>query len=83
MRSRRFRLLAVALLAGALALTGCTVPIVAPNTGDGAVAPSGQPAPAASGQAAWRPCPDVPGQLVGRGAQGMTYDCATIKVPQD
>jgi pimeloyl-ACP methyl ester carboxylesterase len=82
-RTRRFRFLAVALLAGALVLTGCTVPVVAPNTGDGAVAPSGQPAPAASGQAAWRPCPDVPGKLVGRGANGMTYDCATIKVPQD
>ncbi|MDG4823826.1 alpha/beta hydrolase [Asanoa sp. WMMD1127] len=78
----RLRLLALGLLAGLLVLTGCTVPVIAPNSG-GNVAPSAQPAPAASGQPAWRPCPEVPAQLVGRGANGMSYDCATLKVPQD
>jgi pimeloyl-ACP methyl ester carboxylesterase len=78
----RLRLVLLGLLAGLLALAGCTVPVVAPNAGGG-VPPAGQPAPAASGQANWRPCPDVPAQIVGRGARGMSYDCATIKVPQD
>jgi pimeloyl-ACP methyl ester carboxylesterase len=78
----RFRLIALGLLAGLLALAGCTVPVVAPNSGNN-VPRAGQPAPAASGQPNWRNCDDVPGKLVGRGARGMSYDCATIKVPQD
>jgi len=83
-RRLRARLLAAALLVAALALGGCTVPVFAPEAGGrGAVAPSGQPAPGPSGQLAWRPCPDVPAQLVGRGAPDMSYDCATLKVPQD
>jgi pimeloyl-ACP methyl ester carboxylesterase len=78
----RLRLLALGLLAGLLVLTGCTVPVISPDAGNNA-APGDQPAPAASGEPAWRSCPEVPRQLVGRGASGMKYDCATIKVPQD
>ncbi|SNT32102.1 alpha/beta hydrolase fold [Asanoa hainanensis] len=74
------RLVLLGLLAGLLVLTGCTVPVISPNASNNNNA---APSPAAPGQASWKPCPDVPNQLVGRGASNMTYDCATIKVPQD
>jgi pimeloyl-ACP methyl ester carboxylesterase len=64
-----------------IAVGGCTVPAFAPAggaTATGAANPS-----AAAGSASWSPCPDVPRQLVGRGATGMTYDCATVSVPED
>ena len=40
-----------------------------------------RPCPAPRAQ--WRPCPEVPQELVGRGAAGMTYDCASVAVPRD
>ncbi|MET0424898.1 MAG: alpha/beta hydrolase [Actinoplanes sp.] len=64
-------------------VAGCTVPSFAPNDGDPA-----RPGPAATesaqtGTADWQPCPEVPQELVGRGASGMTYDCAKVQVPRD
>ena len=81
---RRPRLIVALLAAIMAAVAGCTVPTFAP---DG----SGQPAPgAASGKpaapgsaASWRPCPEVPDDLVGRAAAGMTYECASVAVPRD
>ncbi|MEJ3743630.1 alpha/beta hydrolase [Actinomycetes bacterium KLBMP 9797] len=71
-------LFAVALVAG-----GCTVPVYAPKTDRGS-GPRATSAPAPAGQVAtWRPCPEVPEELVNRGAEGMTYECATVAVPQD
>jgi pimeloyl-ACP methyl ester carboxylesterase len=82
--ARTQRRVLTGLVAGALIAAGCTLPVYAPNTdGDGDAAP-GTPAPATSGETArWRPCPDVPEDLVGRTADGMTYECATIAVPED
>ena len=31
----------------------------------------------------WRPCPEVPQELIGAAAPHMTYECATVPVPQD
>ena len=79
------RLFAGLFAAVVVATAGCTLPVVAP-TGSGTPAPT----PGASGaatvpgtQAAWRPCPEVPRRLVGRGASGMTYDCAAVAVPRN
>nr|WP_296066217.1 alpha/beta hydrolase [uncultured Actinoplanes sp.] len=72
----------VALVAAVLlAIAGCTVPAVAPNSSG--AAPTGGGPTEAAGTAQWRPCPEVPQALVGRGAQGMAYDCAKVSVPQD
>lgn len=77
---RRLRLPGV-IAALTLVLAGCTVPPLAPRvTGDGrgeAVTAPG------SGTLRWRPCPEVPAELVGRGAPNMTYECATLAVPRD
>jgi pimeloyl-ACP methyl ester carboxylesterase len=72
------------LVAGALLAAGCALPVYAPKT-DGASEPERErPAPTATGEATiWRPCPDVPEDLVGRSAPGMRYECASIAVPQD
>jgi pimeloyl-ACP methyl ester carboxylesterase len=68
------------LVAGAIVAAGCTLPAVAPRAAE----PGGGPAPRAStSPAVWRACPEVPEELVGRGAANMTYECATITVPQD
>ena len=79
------RLAAGLFAAVVVATAGCTLPVLAPS-GSGTPAPT----PGASGaaavpgtQAAWRPCPEVPRRLVGRGATGMTYDCASVAVPRD
>lgn len=72
----------LAVLAVILAVAaGCTVPTFAPN-GSEEPASSSSAAPGA-GSADWQPCPDVPRQLVGRTAPGMTYDCAKVSVPRD
>ncbi len=82
---RRSRLV-VAVLATILAVsTGCTVPTFAPNgsgevTTPGPDSSRGLPDP---GLADWQPCPEVPTDLVGRGAPNMTYDCARVSVPRD
>lgn len=79
----RLARLAVALpVAMVVALAGCTVPTFAPNgSGGSSSTTSGQSAP--SGTAKWTPCPDVPQDLVGKGASGMEYDCASVPVPED
>lgn len=60
------------LLAVVLLAAGCTIPAFDRAGG-------------ASGGSAldWKPCPEVPRKLVGRGAPNMRYDCATILVPGD
>ncbi|NES28254.1 alpha/beta fold hydrolase [Micromonospora terminaliae] len=62
----------------ALVLTaGCTLPAFAPKAeSEGAAAAPGT-APT------WRACPEVPDELVGRGATGMRYECARIAVPRN
>jgi pimeloyl-ACP methyl ester carboxylesterase len=67
-------------------VSGCTVPSFAPD-GSGETPPTATPqvtASAAPGtNADWKPCPEIPDTLVGRGAAGMTYDCASVDVPRD
>ncbi|WP_433385754.1 alpha/beta hydrolase [Actinoplanes sp. CA-142083] len=81
---RRLRLVAGLLFATVLAVSGCTVPTFAP---DGSSEPTpetnGSSAPLNTGTADWSDCSDVPEKLVGRGATGMAYDCATVDVPRD
>ncbi|BCB87935.1 proteinase [Phytohabitans suffuscus] len=56
----------------------------APETDGAGDGNASRPDPAASGEAAiWRPCPDVPENLVGRTPGGMRYECASVAVPQD
>ncbi|MGN9809816.1 alpha/beta hydrolase [Micromonospora sp. BQ11] len=65
------------LAAAALVTAGCTLPAFAPSTdveGE-AAAPGSAPA--------WRACPEVPEELVGRSAPDMRYECATIEVPSN
>ncbi|WP_433296546.1 alpha/beta hydrolase [Actinoplanes sp. CA-030573] len=82
---RRLRLVAGILLATVLAVAGCTVPTFAPDgSGEGTPAGNGSAAPSpGAGTADWRNCDNVPEELVGRGAAGMSYDCATIQVPKN
>ncbi|MEV1290305.1 alpha/beta hydrolase [Micromonospora sp. NPDC049679] len=76
--SRTHRLTLAVLVAVTLLATGCTMPVFAPRTtGDGSAARGNTGAPV------WKPCPEVPQDLVGRGAPGMSYDCAKIAVPGD
>lgn len=79
--SRRFvALLAVMLLS----LSGCTLPAFAPNGADEPARPgSAATSMPATGDVDWRPCPDVPRDLVGRAASGMSYHCASVPVPRD
>ncbi|HEX8347738.1 MAG TPA: alpha/beta hydrolase [Actinoplanes sp.] len=79
--ARTSRPTVAALLAALVVAAGCTLPVFAP-TDDGA-GPVGAPAPGGSGAAQWRPCPEVPRELVGRFAPGVSYDCATVQVPRD
>ncbi|GAA1605589.1 alpha/beta hydrolase [Actinoplanes couchii] len=75
-------LLTVLVLATA---AGCTLPSFAPTGADDPAKPGGSVGSSGttSGTASWKPCPDVPTDLVGRAARGMDYDCATVQVPQD
>lgn len=63
-----------ALLALSLAATGCT--LVEDDEPD-------RPDVGTAADVEWRACPEVPEDLVGAGARGMTYECATIAVPRD
>jgi pimeloyl-ACP methyl ester carboxylesterase len=66
-----------------LVLSGCTLPQtrwVSPASG-GAASPSASSS--AATLASWTPCPDLPRQLFGQRIPNVTFDCATIKVPQD
>jgi pimeloyl-ACP methyl ester carboxylesterase len=77
-RPRRLPLIGLAV--AALMTAGCFLPVVVPPI----VGPDGAtPAPGSGAGARWRECRDVPTRLVGRAAPGMTYECATIQVPQD
>jgi pimeloyl-ACP methyl ester carboxylesterase len=80
------RLVLAALVAAVIATAGCTLPVFAPDDSDGAapVTTGSKVPPAVPGtQAQWRSCPEVPEQLVGRAASGMTYDCASVAVPRN
>jgi pimeloyl-ACP methyl ester carboxylesterase len=77
---RLARLVVALPVAMVVALAGCTVPAFAPK--GGATTSSGQNADS-SGTADWKPCPEVPQDLVGKGASGMEYDCASVPVPED
>ncbi|WP_435872692.1 alpha/beta hydrolase [Micromonospora matsumotoense] len=74
-RIRQVRLTLAGLVAGALLVTGCTMPAFAPRTEGSAAAPGNAPT--------WRACPEVADELVGRGAPGMRYECARIAVPRN
>lgn len=75
------RLILAALAAAIVATAGCTLPVFAPNDADSA---EGSSTPAVPGtEATWTDCSDVPEELVGRGAEGMTYQCASVAVPRD
>jgi pimeloyl-ACP methyl ester carboxylesterase len=65
-----------------LTVSGCTVPAFAPN-GSGDTSTPGSAAPTSATGAAWTPCPEIPQELVGRGATGMSYDCSSVSVPRD
>ena len=83
---RTSRLVLGLFAAVAVATAGCTLPVLAPTVGDGSSLPdnTASQAPAVPGtQASWRPCPEVPRELVGRGASGMTYECGSVAVPRD
>lgn len=71
--SRRLPL--IGFITAAFVAVGCTLPVLAPRTEtrDSAT----------TGPTTWRACPEVPEELVGRGAPNMRYDCATIAVPKD
>ena len=79
---RRRRLVAGLLAAAVVATAGCTLPVVAPNESAPDTGPAQAPTVPGT-QASWRPCPEVPRGLVGRGASGMTYECASVAVPRD
>jgi pimeloyl-ACP methyl ester carboxylesterase len=76
---RLARLVVALPVALVVALAGCTVPAFAPKGGATAQSPQN----AHTGTANWKPCPDVPQDLVGKGASGMEYDCASVPVPED
>ena len=84
---RRSRLIPGLLAAAVIATAGCTLPVIAPNESgpdSGQSQPGQSQAPAVPGtQAAWRACPEVPRSIVGRGASGMTYECASVAVPRN
>jgi pimeloyl-ACP methyl ester carboxylesterase len=84
-RLRPGRALVAGLLAAVVATAGCTLPVFSPaDDGSPRAGGSAVDQPSVPGAAAsWRPCPEVPRELVGRTAPGMTYDCATVAVPRD
>jgi pimeloyl-ACP methyl ester carboxylesterase len=82
---RTSRLVVGLLAAVVVATAGCTLPVLAPKvSGPSAPDTTAGQAPAVPGtRASWRSCPEVPKQLVGRAAAGMTYECASVAVPRD
>ncbi|GIE27111.1 proteinase [Actinoplanes italicus] len=79
---RRSRL-AVALLSVLVLATGCTLPSFAPEGSDEPTRKGGTTTSGTTSGPQWKPCPDVPRELVGKAAEGMSYDCATVEVPRD
>jgi pimeloyl-ACP methyl ester carboxylesterase len=73
----------IAIATVAVLATGCVSPPTrwaAPISGRPAASASGSAAPASPGSpAAWTPCPEV----APRNMPNITFDCATIKVPED
>jgi pimeloyl-ACP methyl ester carboxylesterase len=78
---RRPRVIVALFAAIMVVVAGCTVPTFAPD-GSGEPAAGGSAA-TGGGAASWRPCPEVPDELVNRVADGMSYDCASVAVPRD
>ncbi len=79
--ARISRLTMAGLLSAAVVAAGCTLPVITPSSeGD---RPDGVAGDAYVPSASWRACPEVPQKLVGRSAEGMTYECATVAVPRD
>jgi pimeloyl-ACP methyl ester carboxylesterase len=78
---RRLRLVVAVLAAVLLATAGCTVPSFAP-AGSEQVKATDTP-DVGGAKTTWTPCPQIPEDLVGRGAPGMSYDCAAVTVPRD
>ncbi len=79
---RRPRFVAGLLAAVVVATAGCTLPVIAPDESSPDTGLTQAPTVPGT-QASWRPCPEVPRELVGRGASGMTYECASVTVPRD
>jgi pimeloyl-ACP methyl ester carboxylesterase len=79
------RLVLAALVAAVIATAGCTLPVFAPNSDEAVPTTPGAKAPPAvpGTQAQWTPCPEIPQDLIGRGASGMTYDCGSVAVPRN
>ncbi|HET9518306.1 MAG TPA: alpha/beta hydrolase [Actinoplanes sp.] len=71
------------MLAAVLVSTGCTLPVFAPDDADSPGATAADIPSAVGAPASWRACPEVAREVAGRAAQGVSYDCATIAVPQD
>ncbi|MCY1140205.1 alpha/beta hydrolase [Actinoplanes sp. Pm04-4] len=80
---RRSRSVIAVLAAVLIVVAGCTVPTFAPNGSSEAGPVTSSGAPTTNGTADWQPCPEVPKELVGQTAPGMTYDCADVSVPRD
>jgi pimeloyl-ACP methyl ester carboxylesterase len=81
---RTSRLATAGLLAAIVATVGCTLPVLAPDGAADRPSTAASDTPSVPGTlASWRRCAEVPRKLVGRAADGMTYDCATVAVPRD
>jgi pimeloyl-ACP methyl ester carboxylesterase len=69
------------LVAIVLALAGCVGPIA--QWGSRAAAPGNSAAPPGTGGVAWKPCPEVAKEALGRAPANVTYECGNVRVPQD
>ncbi|MFC6563807.1 alpha/beta hydrolase [Actinoplanes utahensis] len=63
-------------------VAGCTLPSFAPEGSEEPAVP-GAAAPSSGTGTRWRPCPEVPREVVGVASSAMTYECATVTVPRD
>jgi pimeloyl-ACP methyl ester carboxylesterase len=81
--TRLARLVVALPVAMVVALAGCTVPSFAPSGGGSAGGSDATTAPKAQGTVDWKPCPEVPREVVGQAASGMEYDCGSVPVPED
>jgi len=65
-----------------MVVAGCVVPRTRWVSPTGGINPSANPS-GAIGLADWKPCPDLPQAVAGRRIRNVSFDCATLKVPQD